>query len=39
MTKKEFFHAIFNGKVDVLQILPDTLAELKLNYCIIGGLR
>jgi len=38
MTKKEFFHAISNGKVDVLQILLDTLAELKVNYCIIGGL-
>jgi hypothetical protein len=38
MTKKEFFHAISNGKVDVLQILLDTLAEIKVNYCIIGGL-
>ncbi len=38
MTKKEFLNSITNGKVDVLQLLLDLLGELKIDYCIIGGL-
>ena len=38
MTKKEFLHAVANGKEDVLQIFLDALAESGSGYCVIGGL-
>ena len=38
MTKKEFLNAIANGKIDVLQIFLDTITDLGVGYCIIGGL-
>ncbi len=38
MTKKEFFNAILNGKIDVLQIFLDTITDLNVDYCVIGGL-
>ena len=38
MTKKEFLHAVSNGKADVIQIFLDALAASRANYCLIGGL-
>lgn len=38
MTKKEFFNAVSNGKIDILQIFLNKLDELSTNYCVIGGL-
>ena len=38
MTKKEFLNAISNGKIDVLQIFLDTITDLGVDYCVIGGL-
>jgi hypothetical protein len=38
MTKKEFLNSVSNGKVDILQIFLDILAEKGVSYCVIGGL-
>lgn len=38
MTKKEFLNAISNGKIDVLQIFLDTITNMGVGYCVIGGL-
>ena len=38
MTKKKFFKAVSNGRIDVLQIFLDTIINLDVDYCVIGGL-
>ncbi len=38
MTYKEFMNAVTNDKSDVVQAFLDTLAELGVEYCVIGGL-
>ena len=38
MTRKEFLNAVANGKVDVVQLLLDMLADAGAGYCVIGGL-
>lgn len=38
MTSKKFLNALAKGKVDVIQEFFDLLAELKIDYCLIGGL-
>jgi hypothetical protein len=38
MTGKKFLNALANGKVDIIQEFFDLLAELKIDYCLIGGL-
>ena len=38
MTKKEFMHAVSNGREDILQQMLDLLNEMKIDYCVIGGL-
>ena len=38
MTKKEFMHAVSNGQEDILQQMLDLLNEMKIDYCVIGGL-
>jgi hypothetical protein len=38
MTKKEFFNAIANGKVDIVQAFIDILSSSKVDYCVIGWL-
>jgi hypothetical protein len=38
VTKKEFLKAVSNGKIDVLQIFLDTMLDLGVDYCVIGGL-
>ena len=38
MTGKKFLNRIANGKQDIVQLLLDTLEELKVDYCVIGGL-
>lgn len=38
MTKKEFINFVSNGQEDVLQELLDLLNEMKIDYCVIGGL-
>jgi hypothetical protein len=38
MTRKEFMNLIGNGQEDILQQLLDLLEEMKLDYCVIGGL-
>ena len=38
MTKKEFMNKVVNGEVDILQQFLDLLAELEIDYCVIGGL-
>lgn len=38
MTNKKFLNALANGKVDVIQEFFDLLAELKIDYCLIGGI-
>lgn len=38
MTKKEFMNKVANGEVDILQQFLDLLAELEIDYCVIGGL-
>ena len=38
MTEKTFLNKLANGKKDVIQLLLDQLEELKIDYCIIGGL-
>ncbi|MGQ9647258.1 MAG: hypothetical protein ACUVWO_12065 [Thermodesulfobacteriota bacterium] len=38
MMGKAFFNAVANGKVDVLQLFLDILAETRSQYCVVGGL-
>ena len=38
MTKKEFMNAVSNGREDILQQMLDLLNEMKIDYCVIGGL-
>lgn len=38
MTKKEFMNSVSNGREDVLQQMLDSLNEMKIDYCVIGGL-
>ena len=38
MTKKEFMNSVSNGQEDILQQLLDLLNEMKIDYCVIGGL-
>lgn len=38
MTKKEFMNILSNGQEDVLQQFLDLLNEMKIDYCVIGGL-
>ena len=38
MTKKEFMNSICNGKEDILQQMLDLLSEMRIDYCVIGGL-
>lgn len=38
MTNKKFLNALANGTVDVIKEFLDLLTELKINYCLIGGL-
>ena len=38
MTSKEFINNISGSKIDIIQLLLYKLSELKLDYCVIGGL-
>jgi hypothetical protein len=38
MTGKEFINSVANGKVDIIQMILDILAETGSRYCLIGGL-
>lgn len=38
MTGKEFLNRVTNGKVDVLQLFFNLLSNLKIDYCLIGGM-
>jgi len=38
VTKKEFMNAMSNGREDILQQMLDLLNEMKVDYCVIGGL-
>ena len=38
MTKKEFMKSVSNGQEDILQQILDLLNEMKIDYCVIGGL-
>ena len=38
MTEKAFLNKIANGKSDIIQLFLDKLDELKIDYCVIGGL-
>jgi len=38
MTGKDFMNAVANGTADVVQMFLDTLDELDIDYCVIGGL-
>ena len=38
MTKKEFMNILSNDQEDVLQQFLDLLNEMKIDYCVIGGL-
>lgn len=38
MTAKKFLNDLAKGKRDIIQLLLDMLEELKINYCLIGGL-
>jgi hypothetical protein len=38
MTKKEFLKSVGREKKDILQQLLDLIIELKIDYCVIGGL-
>jgi hypothetical protein len=38
VTKKEFMNALSNGREDILQQMLDLLNEMKVDYCVIGGL-
>jgi len=38
MTKKEFMNSVANGEVDPLQQFLDLVSDMKIDYCVIGGL-
>jgi hypothetical protein len=38
MTGKEFLNSVANGKVDLLGLLLEALAQAEADYCVIGGL-
>ena len=38
MTGKEFFNAVANSRIDLVQVLLDILDEVGADYCIVGGL-
>lgn len=38
VTKKEFMNFVSNGKEDILQQMLDLLNEMRIDYCVIGGL-
>jgi hypothetical protein len=38
MTAKKFLNKLAGGKSDIIQLLLDKIDELKINYCLIGGL-
>ncbi len=38
MTDKEFMNNLANAKADILQEFIDLITELKIGYCLIGGL-
>jgi hypothetical protein len=38
MTGKEFINSLASGKLDIIQIILDILAETGSRYCLIGGL-
>ncbi|MBW2078095.1 MAG: hypothetical protein DRG87_09210 [Deltaproteobacteria bacterium] len=38
MLGKEFINSVANGKMDIIQMLLDVLAETGSRYCLIGGL-
>lgn len=38
MTKKEFMNSVSNGREDIVQQMLDLLNEMKVDYCVIGGL-
>jgi hypothetical protein len=38
MTGKEFLRAVANGKIDLLRVMLDVLAETGAAHCVIGGL-
>jgi hypothetical protein len=38
MTGKDFFKAVTNGEIDVIQVLLSLLEETGSAYCVIGGL-
>lgn len=38
MTGKAFLNAVANGKIDILQVFLNILAETKTPYCVVGGL-
>lgn len=38
MTKKEFMNSVSNDREDILQQMLDLLGEMKIDYCVIGGL-
>ena len=38
MLGKEFINSVANGKMDIIQMLLDILAETGSRYCLIGGL-
>ncbi len=38
MMGKAFLNAVANGKVDVLQVFLEIIAETSAQYCVVGGL-
>jgi hypothetical protein len=38
LTKKEFINAVSHGQEDILALLVKLFDELKIDYCVIGGL-
>jgi len=38
VTKKRFINSVTNGQEDILQQLLHLLEEMKIDYCVIGGL-
>ena len=38
MIGKEFINSVANGKLDIIQMILDILAETDSRYCLIGGL-
>ena len=38
MNKKEFMNCVGNGEEDILQQMLDLLNEMKVDYCVVGGL-